>query len=107
MRSNPNHEIRVRDALIRFAKQGIFPYYSEVGFGARGPRKIVLDRVSKVETAAGRPDITFILRNIKGYPSQIGFHSSKPPTPDQKHRARQEADKIIAFYCPRGTKNPY
>jgi hypothetical protein len=108
MAVSPGYRGRVFSALIRFAKVGCFPYYGSCGFGARGPRKEVLDLISRVETRKRRPDVTYVLRNRKwGYPSQIGFMSAKPPSKRQKARAKLEADRIIKAYAPAGTTNPY
>jgi hypothetical protein len=91
-----------------FAKRGQFPFYSNCGFGPRGPGKEVLDEISREETRNGRPDITFVLRNKKtGYPSQVGFKPAKRPTDQQKADARAEAQRVIDAYSPPGTKNPY
>ena len=57
------HKYKVRAALMQFVKTGLFPYYSECGFGAYGPWKNVLDEISREETRNGRPDITFVLRS--------------------------------------------
>lgn len=108
MAVSPIYQSRVFSALIRFAKVGRFPYYGSCGFGARGPRKKVLDLISRGETRKHRPDITYVLRNRKwGYPSQIGFMPAKPPSKRQKARAKLEANRIIRAYAPAGTKNPY
>jgi hypothetical protein len=108
MAVSPAYQNRVRAALVRFAKAGRFPYYSRSGFGAREPRKEVLDRISHGETRQRRPDITYVLRSKKwGYPSQIGFRPAKPPKKWQKARAKSVADRIIKLYGPQGTRNPY
>lgn len=102
------YENLVRKALIQFAKRGLFPFYSGAGFGPRGPRKDVLDLISRVETRHRRPDITYVLRNMKWkYPSQIGFQPAKPPKNWQKKRARVEASRIIKRYGPANATNPY
>jgi hypothetical protein len=95
------YENRVRKALMRFAKRGLFPFYSRAGLGPRGPRKGVLDLISRAETRHRRPDVTYVLRNVEWkYPSQIGFQPAKPPKDWQKKRARAEADRIIKRYGP-------
>lgn len=105
---SPRYKLRLYAALMQFAKHGRFPYYSDCGFGPRGPRKEALDLISREETRKGKPDITFILRSMEtGYPSQIGFKSAKPPSDDQKRQAREEAQKIIDAYGPAGAKSPY
>jgi hypothetical protein len=108
MAVSPVYQSKVLTALVRFAKAGRFPYYSQCGFGPRGPRKVVLDQIHHDEKRKGRPDITCVLRNKKrGYPSQIAFRPAKPPKKWQKRRAKSEADRIIKTYSPPGTKNPY
>jgi hypothetical protein len=108
MMVSPEYRYRVRAALMQFAKRGQFPFYSNCGFGPRGPRKAVLDEISRDETRSGRPDITFVLRShATGYPSQIGFKSSKPPSDKQKAAARAEAQRIIDTYSPPRSRNPY
>jgi hypothetical protein len=102
------HQGKVLAALVRFAKAGRFPYYSQCGFGPRGPREEVLDLIHHGEKRKRRPDITYVLRSKKwGYPSQIDFRPAKPPKKWQKARAKLEADRIIKTYSPPGTKNPY
>jgi hypothetical protein len=102
------YENRVRTALVRFAARGRFPFYSQSGFGPRGPRKEVLDLISRKERRLRRPDITYILRNRRwGYPSQIEFQDARPPKPWQIARARTHARRIIRMYAPVGTVNPY
>ena len=108
MAISPIYQSRVFSALMRFAKVGRFPYYGRCGFGARGPRKEVLDLISHGERRKRRPDITYVLRNRKwGYPSQIGFRPAKPPSKRQKVRAKLEANRIIKAYAPAGIRNPY
>jgi hypothetical protein len=41
------HKYKVQAALMQFAKTGLFPYYSECGFGGYGPGKDVLDEISR------------------------------------------------------------
>jgi hypothetical protein len=102
------YKYKVRAALMQFAKTGLFPHYSDCGFGTYGPGKDVLDEISREETRNGRPDITFVLRSkTTGYPSQIGFKSAKPPDDTQKVQARTEAQRLIDAYAPAGTRNPY
>jgi hypothetical protein len=43
------YKYKVRAALMQFVKTGLFPYYSECGFGAYGPWKNVLDEISREE----------------------------------------------------------
>jgi hypothetical protein len=93
---------------MQFAKQGRFPYYSDCGFGPRGPRKEALDFIAREETRKSKPDIAFVLRSMEtDYPSQIGFKSAKTPSDEQKREAKMEAQKIIDAYGPAGAKNPY
>ena len=102
----------IRTELLRCAFEGKFPSYAEfgkrVGVPAQGPWKPVLDTISREETAAGYPDITFILINkTTKYPGQIGFVSSgRRPSPAQKVLARNQVQRVIDLYCP-GVPNPY
>jgi UDP:flavonoid glycosyltransferase YjiC (YdhE family) len=92
-----------------------FLTYGEFGkqfkFGHPRPwaTRTVLDAVAaalKQDPQIGL-DLTFLLRNWRTkYPSVTDGKSSKPPTPQQKVRARVVAQQIIDRYCP-GTKNPY
>lgn len=108
MAVSPAYESLVQTALMRFARKGLFPFYSQSGFGPRGPGKKVLDLISRKERRKRRPDITYVLRNKRsGYPSQIEFQPAKPPKPWQKARARAQAARIIKMYAPAGTINPY
>jgi hypothetical protein len=95
----------IRSELVKSAKAGETPFYSEfgvrVGIPAQGPWKPVLDLISKEETAAGRPDITFILINkMTGFPGQISFSKANPPTLAQKDLARQKLREVFDQYCP-------
>lgn len=76
---------------------------------ARGPWKGILDMIAQEEVANGRPDITFLVVGKEtGYPSQIGFQEAQPPSPAQKKQAREEFDKIVAFYGGgRASPNPF
>lgn len=108
MAVSPARKYAVRAALMQFARSGQFPFYSDCGFGPRGPGGDVLNEISHEETRNGCPDITFVLRSkTTGYPSQIGFMPAKPPTAQQKATARAEAQRVISAYGPPGTRNPY
>jgi hypothetical protein len=101
----------ISDALLDYARQGQFPYYGDlaakIGMSPQGPWKKVLDAISKQETAAGRPDITFVLRNRRtGLPGQIGFVAAQNPTMAQRTLARRAAQEVIDLYCPSAT-NPF
>jgi hypothetical protein len=97
MAVSTTYKYKVRPALMQFAKTGLFPYYSECGFGTYGPGKDVLDEISGEETRNGRPDITFVLRSkTTGYPSQIGLKSAKAPDDTRKVQARAEAQRLKA-----------
>jgi hypothetical protein len=41
-------------------------YYSQCGFGPRGPRKDVLDQIHHDEKRKGRPDITYVSHRVSG-----------------------------------------
>jgi len=103
---------QIQGELIKAAKAGApFPTYEEfgqrVGIWRMRGAKDVLDQIAREEVEQGRPDITFILRSAAtGYPSQIGFESAKPPKDWQKHKAREEMQKVIEKYC-LGATNPY
>jgi hypothetical protein len=101
----------IHDALLACAKRGEFPFYSEfaksVGVSPYGPWKDVLDAISKGEIAAGRPDITFVLRRKDTkLPGQIGFRAAKSPTSAQRMLARKAAQDVIDQYCP-AAANPF
>jgi hypothetical protein len=69
----------------------------------------MLDAVAAEFRKATPPklDLTFLLRNGRTkYPSVIDGKPSKPPTPEQKRRAHEVAQKIIDLYGP-STRNPY
>jgi hypothetical protein len=77
----------------------------------RGPSKTVLDLIADEEKAAGLPDITVLLvhkvKNGQGYPGQIdGKKTSRPPTSQEKLRARQKLQDVIDRYN-RGAANPF
>jgi hypothetical protein len=105
------HLIRSELLKCAIATPMEFPTYAafapRVGMPVQGPWKGVLDAISREETGQGRPDITFVLVNQRtGYPSQIGFSRSKPPTDKQKAHARAEVQRVIDRYSP-GTVNPF
>ena len=106
-----NRKSLVRTELLKDAFAGRFPTYaqlgSRVGIPKQGPWKPLLDVISGEETDAGYPDLTFLVRNSKGYPGQIGFVATGgKPTPQQISLAKREVQKVIDLYCP-GTINPY
>jgi hypothetical protein len=52
-------------------------------------------------------DLTYLLSNGRTkYPSVMDGKSSKPPSPAQRRRAHQVAQRIINTFAP-GTPNPY
>src|ERR1700732_2047343 len=90
---------------IRLLTYGEFG--ERVGIPPRGRWKGILDLIAREEMAAGRPDITFLLKTRRtGYPSQIGFAKAVPPSESQKQAARAEFQKIAARYSP-GSPNPF
>ena len=87
------------------------PTYSElgarVGIPPRGPWEPVLDAIADDADEAGKPDVTFLIRNARtDYPSRIGRHTTRQPTDDQKRLARKKMQEIIDAYNP-GTANPF
>ncbi|MER8917692.1 hypothetical protein NKI32_28240 [Mesorhizobium sp. M0761] len=65
-----------------------------VGIPAQGPWKPVLDQISSEET----PDITFLVVNKDGLPSQIDFKQANPPTEEQKEMAADMIEAVFAHY---------
>ena len=71
-----------------------------VGVPGMGPWKPVLDEMSREETEAGRPDITYLVVSQKtGYPGQIDFKPAKPPTDAQKTVADRVFGAIFGHYA--------
>jgi hypothetical protein len=69
----------------------------------------VLDTVARAlkSDPAIKLDLTYLLSNGRTkYPSVMDGKPSKPPTPAQRRRARQVAQRIINEFAP-GTRNPY
>ena len=59
----------------------------------------MLDDIAREETAAGRPDITFLVINKQtGFPGEIGFRPAKPPTREQRKPADDVIEKVFAHY---------
>jgi hypothetical protein len=88
-----------------------YPYHDDfgprVGIPTQGPWRPVLDSIADEEDAAGRPDITFVVRSKKtGYPSRIGRVTNRNPSIAQKARAREKMQEVIDQYNP-GSHNPY
>jgi hypothetical protein len=95
----------VAGGRCRFITYGEFG--KRFGFGPRGPGKKLLDPVAREFKKRKGLDLTYLLRNARyRYPSQIGGKPSKPPSRQQKLRARAVARKIINKYCP-GASSPY
>jgi hypothetical protein len=113
----PRLKAQIRLELFRCAANGDFPSYEDFYKCLAGkkmgqfPWQAHFDAIAREERKLGYPDITFIVRR-KGpknqYPSRIDFRSAKP-TPDDKQLKSllDGTDRIIALYCPPGTKNPY
>jgi len=102
---------KIRNELLKLARAGKTCFYGEFGLRvdipAQGPWKPVLDVISKEETAAGRPDITFLLINKRtGLPGQIGFKRAQKPTPDQRKLAHDKLQEVFDHYCP-GVSVPF
>jgi hypothetical protein len=90
----------IHDALLEYARQGKFPFYSElaakIGMSPQGLWTPILDAISRYETGAGRSDITFVLRNKRtGLSGQIGFMAAGRPSEAQRMLARQAAQEVI------------
>jgi hypothetical protein len=67
----------------------------------------VLDAIANAADKAGRPDLTYLVRNAQtGYPSRIGRMTRRQPTPEQKQLAHKKMQEIIDIYNP-GTPNPF
>ncbi len=93
----------IRQELLRCARAGETIFYSElgnrVGIPPQGPWKPILDVISR-ETAAGDPDITFLVINKQtGLPGQIGFEPAKTPTLEQGRQAERELQRIFDYYA--------
>jgi hypothetical protein len=92
----------------------LFYTYSDfhARFGFRGminswANRKVLDPAAAWFVSNDLLDLTFLIhRKDTGYPSVIDGKDSREPTPQQKNRAREEAQRIINEYRP-GTVNPY
>ncbi|RWQ12712.1 hypothetical protein [Mesorhizobium sp.] len=96
-----------KDAIVRVlhdrAKQRRTIFYSELGatlgIPAQGPWKPILDEISREETAAGRPDITYlVVSKTTNLPGQIGFTAAKPPSADQTKRALETIEAVFEHY---------
>lgn len=96
-------EDEIREALKKLARSGKKLDYRKfgelVGIATQGPWKPILDRISLKESAAGPPDITYlVVRKRTGYPGQIGFEPSTTPSAAQKAIADEEFKRIFACY---------
>ena len=85
--------------LLERARMGRTIYYSElgrlVGIPAQGPWKPILDLIGHEY----EPDITYLVINKQfRVPGQIGFTPAKPPTEEQKRRAREVIKAVFAKY---------
>ena len=64
-----------------------------------GLGKPILDKISKEETDAGRPDVTFMVVSAKnGLPAQIDFRPANPPSSDQKEQAKTVIEEVFQYY---------
>jgi hypothetical protein len=86
------------------------PTYTElgraVGMPPMGPWEPVLDAIAKDAEDAGRPDLTFLVRNARtGYPSRVCRTTRRNLLRWHKERARAEMQRIIEAYNPT-TPNP-
>lgn len=71
-----------------------------LGIPSQGPWKPVLDEISGEETAAGRPDITYlVVSKGNGLPGQIGFEPAKPPTDEQRRKAKEIIEEVFEGYA--------
>jgi hypothetical protein len=81
------------------------PTYTElgarVGIPPQGPWQPVLDAIADDADKAGKPDLTFLVRNAKtGYPTRIGRVTRRQLTDDQKRLAWKKIQEIINEYNP-------
>ncbi|ESZ05408.1 hypothetical protein X736_19795 [Mesorhizobium sp. L2C089B000] len=99
--------LELKDAIVRIlrdrAKQRRTIYYSELGAAlaipAQGPWKPILDEISREETSAGRPDITYlVVSKTTNLPGQIGFTAAKPPSTQQTKRALETIEAVFDHY---------
>lgn len=96
-------EDEIRLALVKMAKHrkklDYMKFGELVGIPTEGPWNPILDRISLKERAAGRPDITYlVVRKRTGYPQQIEFEPSTPPSAAQKAIADEVFKDIFAYY---------
>lgn len=97
------HKDAIVTILRKRAEQRHTIYYGELGAAlgipAQGPWKAVLDTISLEETAAGRPDISYLVVSKKtNLPGQIGFKSANPPSPAQTKMALETIQAVFDSY---------
>jgi hypothetical protein len=92
----------IRSKLLDLARAGEVTYYGVLGAPmqrqARWPGwKIILDEISREETAKGEPDVTYLVLNASnGWPGQIGFSPTDgKPTDKQKTQAQSEIARVF------------
>lgn len=99
--------IEHKDAIVAIlrdrAKQKRTIYYGElgaaIGVPAQGPWKPILDEISREETDADRPDITYlVVSKATNLPGQIGFKPAKPPSQGQIQKALATIQKVFDEY---------
>lgn len=95
----------IREELIGRAQQRRTMSYGElssiVGVPLRGPWRPVLDVISREESAAGRPDITHLLINVRtGMTSRVEFEDARPRDPAHRARLREIQETCWAHHSP-------
>lgn len=97
------HKDAIVGVLRDRAKQRRTIFYSELGSAlgipAQGPWKPILDEISREETSAGRPDITYlVVSKTTNLPGQIGFTAARPPSMDQTKTALGTIEAVFGHY---------
>lgn len=98
-------------ALVKLAKgrkKMNFTQFGELlGIPTKGPWRPILDKISRQERAANRPDITYlVVRKRTGYPGQIDFEISTTPSAVQKAAADKMFKDIFAYYRRQKQREP-
>jgi hypothetical protein len=90
-------------ALVKLAKakkkMNFTQFGDLLGIPTKGPWRPILDKISRQERAANRPDITYlVVRKRTGYPGQIEFEISTTPSAAQRAVADKTFEEIFAYY---------
>lgn len=71
-----------------------------VAMPKQGPWNGVLDHVSGEELAAGRPDITHLVINMRtGISSRVEYHDAFKPTVEQRARWKEITEECFTYYA--------